>query len=691
MKKKYKLKEVPHPQKSSGWYICTQACANPVLHQWLLWLCMMLYAVVLARTAWLCDDAYITFRTVDNFINGFGLRWNIAERVQSYTHPLWMLLLSLCSFFTRELYLTPILLSMVVSFSAVAILARRAGGAAISAALGVFILVLSKAFVDYSTSGLENPLTYLILVFFFISFVKGSYDGRHLFRLSALACLGVLNRMDTGLFFAPVLIYGLLRYKRIKGVGIVLAGFAPFFLWEIFSLIYYGYLVPNTAFAKMSTGISRGEYLAQGVSYFKNSVANDPLTLVVIAYSLVMVCIKRAWRYCLPMAGVVLYLVYIVWIGGDFMSGRFFAAPLLIAVAVLVSSDFFIRRRYLAVAAIIAAVMGFSIPTATLLSGSDYGINPKNFFDVKGIANERTFYFWNTGLINTAALKEKPRGDVIGLAARARQQKTPVSIRGAVGFSGFFLGASVYVIDYHGLCDPLLSHLPMVSEDPSYKAFYEKILGKECKDKWRIGHFLRNIPYGYVSSVISAENILEDENLRGFYEKIRIITRGDLFTCERLKAIAGMNLDLYDHLLVKEREPFKKNTLECLEIFDKYSQICCPTIVENAAEEAYLHKDYGKTVSCLELLVSLEPKEHRHWTNLARGYYLLNNYEKAEQTLTVALDVLGNQPDIMIRLAFIKKEIGKQDEANALAREAARRGDPEAIRYLQEDSLEQAE
>ncbi len=45
------------------------------------------------------DDAYITLRTVDNFINGYGLTWNISERVQAYTHPLWMFLLSIYIFF----------------------------------------------------------------------------------------------------------------------------------------------------------------------------------------------------------------------------------------------------------------------------------------------------------------------------------------------------------------------------------------------------------------------------------------------------------------------------------------------------------------------------------------------------------------------------------------------------------------
>ena len=45
--------------------------------------------VVILRAAWLADDAYITIRAVDNLVHGWGPRWNVAERVQVYTHPLW--------------------------------------------------------------------------------------------------------------------------------------------------------------------------------------------------------------------------------------------------------------------------------------------------------------------------------------------------------------------------------------------------------------------------------------------------------------------------------------------------------------------------------------------------------------------------------------------------------------------------
>ena len=50
---------------------------------------LVAFAWVLLRTAWLCDDAYISFRVVENAVSGHGLRWNVADRVQVFTHPLW--------------------------------------------------------------------------------------------------------------------------------------------------------------------------------------------------------------------------------------------------------------------------------------------------------------------------------------------------------------------------------------------------------------------------------------------------------------------------------------------------------------------------------------------------------------------------------------------------------------------------
>src|SRR5579872_3088492 len=87
-----------------------------------------LFVVVLLRNAWLGEDAYIGLRTVENFIYGDGLTWNVSERVQAYTCPLWILLHCAVCFVTREAYYTSIFLSLIVSLLAVAVVWRTARG-----------------------------------------------------------------------------------------------------------------------------------------------------------------------------------------------------------------------------------------------------------------------------------------------------------------------------------------------------------------------------------------------------------------------------------------------------------------------------------------------------------------------------------------------------------------------------------
>jgi arabinofuranosyltransferase len=82
-------------------------------------LLLVVFLYVLIRTAWVGDDAFITLRTVDNFINGYGLVWNIGEKVQTYTHPLWMLVLSGVYFFTHEAFFTTITVSILLSLAVI--------------------------------------------------------------------------------------------------------------------------------------------------------------------------------------------------------------------------------------------------------------------------------------------------------------------------------------------------------------------------------------------------------------------------------------------------------------------------------------------------------------------------------------------------------------------------------------------
>jgi arabinofuranosyltransferase len=68
----------------------------------------------------------------------------------------------------------------------------------------------------------------------------------------------------------------------------------------------------------------------------------------------------------------------------------------------------------------------------------------------------------------------------------------------------------------------------------------------------RIGHLERPIPDGYLETLMTGENQLQDRNLAAYYDKLRLVTRGPLFSWERLKTIVEMNLGKYDHLIDKD-------------------------------------------------------------------------------------------------------------------------------------------
>ncbi|HEX6477779.1 MAG TPA: hypothetical protein VF043_02960 [Ktedonobacteraceae bacterium] len=96
--------------------------------------------------------------------------------------------------------------------------------------------------------------------------------GRHrLFYLALIAALATVNRMDTFLLFLPALVYSFCQSPGWKRLGTLLLGFVPFLVWEAFALWYYGFLFPNTAYARLDTGIGTGRLLAQGVDYLISS------------------------------------------------------------------------------------------------------------------------------------------------------------------------------------------------------------------------------------------------------------------------------------------------------------------------------------------------------------------------------------------------------------------------------------
>lgn len=85
-----------------------------------------LFCVLLLRTAWISDDAAITLRTALNFTHGYGPVFNIDERVQAYTHPLWFLLLSATSLLLGNIWVATPCLSIVITCPALVLVLLQA-------------------------------------------------------------------------------------------------------------------------------------------------------------------------------------------------------------------------------------------------------------------------------------------------------------------------------------------------------------------------------------------------------------------------------------------------------------------------------------------------------------------------------------------------------------------------------------
>lgn len=483
--------------------------------------CVLILTVTLLRSAWVAEDAFITLRTVDNLIQGYGLTWNPSERVQAYTHPLWMFALAASYAMAQEPFYSTMALSFALTVPTVLLFALGLASTPNAAVLGLLVLTFSRAFVDYAVSGMENPLSHLLAVLFLWTYFSRGTSRRALVMLAGIAALALLNRLDAIALYLPPLAYRSWQLGVRKSLLPVAIGFTPLLVWECFATIYYGFPVPNTAFAKLTTGIPEADLVRQGFLYLLDSLQRDPLTMTAVVAGVATPVALKSKAALMVSLGVLLQLLYIVSIGGDFMSGRLLSLPLICATVLLCRGEFR-RQRHWAAALVVAVALGLSSPFPTVFNGSSFGAGGDDPVGEHGIADERRFYFQYSGLLNEGARpKEHPwarRGE------QAKLGNVHVITYFTVGFFGFFAGPGVHVLDPFGVADPLLSKI--ASSDPN----------------WRIGHFRRGVPDGYVESLAQDRNLIEDPDLAEYYDHLRLVTRGDsLLDWRRLAAIWHLN------------------------------------------------------------------------------------------------------------------------------------------------------
>jgi tetratricopeptide (TPR) repeat protein len=325
------------------------------------------------------DDAFITFRYAKNFIGGHGLVFNHGEYVEGYTSILWTLLLSgflligfnletlsqaltiffgLCSIWMTY-FLTKNVLTTNSNFSEVNPQSQNYFYNEILYLLPSLMLTFTGAFQYWSISGMEVSL-FVFTSLATINIFLRSFEKQKTYLVFGI--IGTINGLirPEGIILFLVISFTFIinSYKRepdpeIKTFSKTLLNTKyvyPFSFFVItnsillaFRLIYYGYPLPNTFYAK--TGLSL-EYLSAGLEYFFNFLKTYlmfGLLLLIPIAALRKKLLEGKFFLLLLIIGI--FILYSIAIGGDVLPLFRFLLPVLpliyiLFIGSLLSEDF---------------------------------------------------------------------------------------------------------------------------------------------------------------------------------------------------------------------------------------------------------------------------------------------------------------------------------------------------------------
>src|SRR5690606_25615149 len=121
---------------------------------------------------------------------------------------------------------------------------------------------------------------------FYQQLLRGESVARNVVALILVSGLLVLCRMDLATLVAPARRFAVYRFRPTfpirQWLGWWLLCSVPVVLWFAFAFLYYGDLFPNTAYAKLNTGLDTSVLLEQGLRYFMHTARYDLLTMIVV-------------------------------------------------------------------------------------------------------------------------------------------------------------------------------------------------------------------------------------------------------------------------------------------------------------------------------------------------------------------------------------------------------------------------
>jgi len=348
-------------------------------------LCIVILFLLLLgiKNRFIQDDAFISFRYAQNFVQGHGLTWNIGEHknIEGYTNFLWVIMIA----FVEALGLDPVSSSMVLGIlfavgtlfftyrlSLMLLQSRLVG------LLTVILLGTNYSFSSYMTGGLETQLqSFLIVCSTYCTFcIIHRNKSLEFVGLSGLFSLAVMTRLDSALICCVLYLFVLssllktriaINKKIVLLSSLTLPGLSIVGAWLFFKFFYYGDILPNTYYVKaadfsIETFLRGGWYVCSffynyflipfvllGIIYFKKIFSQSSMRVILVIMSL--------------------WLIYTIKVGGDFMEYRFLV-PILPFMFLLISNVLLLINNSIIQMALIILVFVGSFFHAVTFNGS---------------------------------------------------------------------------------------------------------------------------------------------------------------------------------------------------------------------------------------------------------------------------------------------------------------------------------
>jgi hypothetical protein len=213
------------------------------------------------------EDAYITYRYAENWVNTGALVYNEGEPINAMTSPLHAILSAAYFFVTGNTVLSNKIVGVIlVLISALFVWYRYKEQ--VHWQLLALILLVPSCVLLWTFGGLETPLLLFLATLTLVLALRPAPLRLNLLCLIfLLAGLAFLTRYDSILFFLPLTAYVASKAQSIKYVVIALIGAAILPLaWLFVSYFYYGDLLPTSFYVKTPSGnlwtlIFNGRYI----------------------------------------------------------------------------------------------------------------------------------------------------------------------------------------------------------------------------------------------------------------------------------------------------------------------------------------------------------------------------------------------------------------------------------------------